>query len=497
MNLTGSYPEDGDWFRDEFEDTGIISYQKVFLFLSNLTYMQERTEDGTRLRIHSSNQTLTKLDQGRRILITVERISDFLRQYFNRSHPLGRIDVIWTQQDVLQGQVFSGVVADRVDEFWDEKLCARTQNNYPVLWEKYIVPITKQWFDKAKAISHEVLYYIKGLSYCRPGSEWRMRENLNILCNQQYPLVYGIGDRDVTYYFGLCHLLWIYDFKLGANVKAGLLRMFADENILGEDGMRKGIFKYMENLPNEKNDEDTLSSALQSTLEAEVGSEVIPEGASIKTISDSFSDASTHFMVKVDAVNDTHLAITPNVIKRGEMAQNHSVYLPISIQTGNGNKTFLWLENGSSKTIQFDVKNSGWILLNPNMTSIHRTIYDEVLLQRLLAQLESNPKVFSPLARIRLLDDNFHYFFTFCDFTTKNNLTGTPYENVSLPDSLRLTRYLDKEDDLLVWNYVLGIIQHHTYQTRFDLQYDHRFFGYNQNYVYKPYFPPLLEAFKV
>ncbi|MEE6509259.1 hypothetical protein FKM82_025163 [Ascaphus truei] len=81
-----------------------------------------------------------------------------------------------------------------------------------------------------------------------------------------------------------------------------------------------------------------------------------------------------------------------------------------------------------------------WILININVTGYYRANYDVNNWNRLAEQLQKDPKALPVVNRVQLLDDAF-------------TLTKAGY--IEYETALNLTKYLEKEEEIVVWYTVL------------------------------------------
>uniref|UniRef100_A0A8C3K335 Aminopeptidase n=1 Tax=Calidris pygmaea TaxID=425635 RepID=A0A8C3K335_9CHAR len=100
---------------------------------------------------------------------------------------------------------------------------------------------------------------------------------------------------------------------------------------------------------------------------------------------------------------------------------NNTWIIPISWMRNGSSQPLIWLDNSMFPEMQVSESEYDWILLNVNLSGYYRVNYDQVNLRRLARLLENDPKTFP----------------------------------MYIETALELTKYLDREDELFIWNMVL------------------------------------------
>ncbi|XP_062984478.1 aminopeptidase Q-like [Elgaria multicarinata webbii] len=186
-------------------------------------------------------------------------------------------------------------------------------------------------------------------------------------------------------------------------------------------------------------------------------------------------DLWNHIQKVIDEQNDLQLPAPVKVIMDSWTCQRGFPLLTVNFSTGNisqekfytakrknnTNKTWMipisWIKNGVPQPLVWLDKSSkifpemkisdseqDWIILNVNMTGYYRINYDQMYWRRLAKVLESDPKVIPVASRLQLMADAFEL--------RRSNYTeyGTP---------LYLTKYLGKEDNVLLWEEALSCLE--------------------------------------
>uniref|UniRef100_A0A8D0HCZ6 Aminopeptidase n=1 Tax=Sphenodon punctatus TaxID=8508 RepID=A0A8D0HCZ6_SPHPU len=185
----------------------------------------------------------------------------------------------------------------------------------------------------------------------------------------------------------------------------------------------------------------------------------------------------THIQMVIDEQNEVHLPVSVKTIMDSWTCQTNFPLLTVNPSTGNisqkqfyakdrendstvYNNTWIitvsWLRNGSAQPLvwldksskifpEMQVSDSGhdWIILNVNTTGYYRVNYEQSYWKRLAQLLESNPKAIPVVNKLQLIDDAFA-------------LEQAGYIEIDI--ALDLTKYLEKEDEILIWFTVLSYI---------------------------------------
>ncbi|XP_060091561.1 aminopeptidase Q [Heteronotia binoei] len=170
--------------------------------------------------------------------------------------------------------------------------------------------------------------------------------------------------------------------------------------------------------------------------------------APVKVIMDSWTCQSgfPFLTVNLSTGNITQDQFYDEKDKNDTSTSNNTWIIPISWIRNGTVQPLLWLDKKSKVFPEIKVSDSehDWIILNVNMTGYYRVNYDQSNWRRLAKILESDPKAVPVVNRLQLLDDAFV-------------LKRSGHTENDTP--LYLTKYLEKEDELLIWNVVLGKLE--------------------------------------
>ncbi|XP_053330196.1 aminopeptidase Q [Spea bombifrons] len=222
------------------------------------------------------------------------------------------------------------------------------------------------------------------------------------------------------------------------NKGAALVRMVT--SFLNDKLFLKGISSYLKTFSYSNADQDDLWNHLQMVIDDQ---DEVQLPAPLRQIMDSWTwqeglplltlNTSTGRLTEEQFKVDNSDNITSD--------SNHTWIVPVSWIKNGIQQPMVWLTNRSNifPGMKF-ASDDKWIVLNINVTGYYRINYDEEHWNRLAKQLEKDHKVFPLVNRVQLIDDAFM-------------LAKAGY--IQYETALDLTKYLKKEDEVIVWNTVL------------------------------------------
>uniref|UniRef100_H9GDI5 Aminopeptidase n=1 Tax=Anolis carolinensis TaxID=28377 RepID=H9GDI5_ANOCA len=190
-------------------------------------------------------------------------------------------------------------------------------------------------------------------------------------------------------------------------------------------------------------------------------------------------DLWNHIQKVIDEQNDTHLPAKVKVIMDTWTCQVGYPVLTVNFSTGNisqdrywskkdqnsTNNTWIipisWIRNGTVQPLLWLDKSSkifpemkisdaerDWIILNVNVTGYYRINYGQTHFRKLAKVLENDPKVIPVVNKLQLMSDAYSMQWSgYLEYGT----------------ALYFTKYLEKEDEIAVWNTVLSYLDTHTW----------------------------------
>lgn len=185
-------------------------------------------------------------------------------------------------------------------------------------------------------------------------------------------------------------------------------------SFMGEETFYKGIRAYLESLQDQVAEQNDLFAALDKAANDDELS--LPKN--VTEIMNTWTLQKGFPLVQVTlGESENNLAFTQTPWQNADDRNNDSVPKPSTswdvpvrylvqnsqdnVQEGN-----LWLLKSDESPENVTMQNgSGWILTNPDAGGYYRTLYDDLLADRILEQLIKNHTVFPLASRVRLLDD--------------------------------------------------------------------------------------------
>ncbi|XP_062984477.1 aminopeptidase Q-like [Elgaria multicarinata webbii] len=226
-------------------------------------------------------------------------------------------------------------------------------------------------------------------------------------------------DLSVAYKKGTAILWMLSSFmteKLFIKALNSYLNAFSFSNVIQDD-----LWNHMQKVIDEQND--------------------IQLPASVKVIMDTWTCQSGFPLLTVNFSTGL-LSQEKMYSKEGNNNANNTWIIPISWIRNGTIQPLVWLDNRSKIFPEMKISDSeyDWIILNVNMTGYYKINYDQMYWRRLAEVLEHDPKVIPVVNRLQLITDAFQL----------SESNDTEYDT-----PLYLTKYLEKEDDVLVWQEAL------------------------------------------
>ncbi|CAH2296190.1 aminopeptidase Q [Pelobates cultripes] len=225
------------------------------------------------------------------------------------------------------------------------------------------------------------------------------------------------------------------------NKGAAFVRMLS--TFLTEKLFLKGIRSYLKTFSFSNADQDELWDHLQMIIDDQ---EEVQLPASLKQIMDSWTwhegiplltlNTSTGNLIQEQLKTASSNNITSN--------NNNTWIIPVSWMKNGVEQSIIWLNNQSSIFPELKItSDDDWILININITGYYRINYDGKNWNNIAKQLQKSHKVLPVVNRVQLIDNAF-------------TLAKSGY--IEYDAALGLTKYLEKEDEIIVWDTVLSHI---------------------------------------
>ncbi|XP_077200462.1 aminopeptidase Q isoform X2 [Paroedura picta] len=220
---------------------------------------------------------------------------------------------------------------------------------------------------------------------------------------------------------------------------ASIVRMIS--NFLSEKLFIKALNSYLNEFSFANAIQDDLWTHIQKVVDDQADLQL---PAPVKVIMDSWTCQHGFPLLTVNwsTGNISQEQFYDEEDKNDTSVSNNIWIIPISWIRNGTVQPLVWLDKKSKVFPEMKVSDSehDWIILNVNMTGYYRVNYDQSNWRRLAKILESDPKAVPVVNRLQLLDDAFV-------------LKRSGHTENDTP--LYLMKYLEKEDEILIWNVVL------------------------------------------
>ncbi|XP_007952718.1 aminopeptidase Q [Orycteropus afer afer] len=410
-----------------------------------------RTERGKEIRIWARKDAIASGNADFALNITGP-IFSFLEDLFNISYPLPKTDIIALP-----------IFDNRAMENWgllmfDESLLLLQPNDQ--LTEKktvisYIVSheighqwfgnlVTMNWWNNIWLNEGFASYFEFGvINYFNPKlpkNEVFFSNILHGVLREDHALVSRAVSMKVENFTETSQINELFDlftYNKGASM-ARMLSSFLNENVF------IGALKsYLETFSYSNAEQDDLWRHFQMAIDDQ-SKILLP--ATVKSIMDSWTHKSGFPVITLN-VSTGIMKQEPfylgKVKNQTLLTYNDTWIVPILWIKNGTTQSLVWLDKSSKVFPEMQVSDSDhdWVILNLNMTGYYRVNYDKLGWKKLNEELEKDPKAIPVIHRLQLIDDAFSL--------SKNNY-------MDIETALDLTKYLAKEDEIIVWHAVLA-----------------------------------------
>nr|XP_034956187.1 aminopeptidase Q isoform X2 [Zootoca vivipara] len=433
-----------NWTVTTFETTPKMSTYITAFAVCNFDYVTT-VERGNEIRIWARKDAI-KNGSAEYALNITGPIFSFMEDLLNISYPLPKTDLL-ALPDMAAGAMENwGLITFQEmsllyhpeDKFSHQKywICKIISHEIAHQWFGNLVTMhwwNDLWLNEGFASYLEYLgtYYImptlpldKIFSYAVLQPILRMDNELQ---NQSLS---DTGERQES--DALFNLFGLITYKKGA----AILRMLS--SFVTERLFMKALNSYLNAFSFSNAIQDDLWDHIQKVVD-EQNDLQLP--APVKVIMDSWTCQHGLPLLTVNLATG-NISQEPFYSKKGTNKTNNMWTIPISWLRNGTVQPLAWLDKSSKIFPEMKISDSehDWIILNVNWTGYYRINYDQKSWRRLAKVLERNPKVIPSVSRFQLVGDAFE-------------LRWSGYTEYDTP--LYLTKYLEKEDDTLVWETVL------------------------------------------
>nr|XP_056704639.1 aminopeptidase Q [Euleptes europaea] len=247
---------------------------------------------------------------------------------------------------------------------------------------------------------------------------------------------WSLSDREETNETDSLHGLFDnYTYQKGASI----VRMLS--SFISETLFIKALNSYLNAFSFANTIQDDLWTHIQKVIDEQTNLQL---PAPIKVIMDSWTCQRGFplLTVNLSTGNISQEQFYDEKGKNDTNTSNNTWIIPISWIRNGTEQPLVWLDKKSKVFPEMKISDSehDWIILNVNVTGYYRVNYDQSNWRRLAKILRRDPKAIPVVNRLQLLDDAFV-------------LKRSGHTENDTP--LYLTKYLEKEDEILVWNMVL------------------------------------------
>uniref|UniRef100_A0A8D2Q6D6 Aminopeptidase n=1 Tax=Varanus komodoensis TaxID=61221 RepID=A0A8D2Q6D6_VARKO len=221
---------------------------------------------------------------------------------------------------------------------------------------------------------------------------------------------------------------------------AAIVRMLS--NFLTERLFIKALSSYLNAFAFSNTIQDDLWNHIQKVIDEENDLQL---PAPVKVIMDSWT-CQAGFPLLTANFSSGKISQETFYVRKGKSSANNTWIIPISWMRNGTMQPLVWLDSSSKIFSEMEITDSehDWIILNVNMIGYYRINYEETYWRKIAKWLEKDPKVIPAVNRLQLMEDAFQ-------------LMRAGYTAYDTP--LYLTKYLGKEDDLIVWKVVLNHLE--------------------------------------
>nr|XP_020822955.1 aminopeptidase Q isoform X2 [Phascolarctos cinereus] len=438
------------WIVTSFETTPLMSAYITAFAVCDYNYVNG-TERGKEVRIWARKDAVA--EGGADFALTLAGpIFSKLEDVLNVSYPLPKIDLIGFPVFNSQAMENWGLIT------FDDFVLVHGKDDYPE--KKTIIlctvahEIAHQWFGNLvtmkwwndiwlnEAFASYFEYYItKNIDpqILKFQNEFFYYSYMRTIFKEDHGTMYRTVSTEVKNYTEtkeIGELFDLYIYKKGSCI----VRMMSD--FLGENLFLKGLESYLKTFAFSNSEQDDLWNHFQMVLDNQT--EVLLP-ASLKSIMDKWTHQSGFPVITLDVstgmVNQKPFFLSDY---KNQMTpyHNNTWTVPITWIKSGIVQPLVWLDKSSKVFPEMQLSDSGhdWVTLNLNTTGYYMVNYDQLGWKKINLLLEKDPKAIPATDRMKLFDDAFRL---------------SQHDYIEIETVLELTKYLAKEEEIIVWNTVL------------------------------------------
>ncbi|KAK1874928.1 Aminopeptidase N [Dissostichus eleginoides] len=436
INTDGANIIDDDWKATAFQSTPLMS---TYLFAFTVSEFTPTPSSNHRVKINTyARPEATKAGHAKYAADITGRILDYFERRFGIEYPQRKLDQIALPDLISDGMENLGLITYQEGELLYEEGVSSPLDKENIA-ELIAHELAHQWFGNLVTMkwwndiwlnegfaSYMTFYAVDAVE-----PDFKLKD-VNILNNlhtafeadalaSSRPLSTSQGDVQTT--SQIMEMFDIITYCKGAAV----LVMLAD--LVDQPVFDKAIGRYLSDWKYKNTDQNILWEYIQKADDESTGKRNIAEvmnswtkqiGYPVITINTTSGEAfQKHFLFNASAVSKL------------------SWHVPIRAMKYTTPFRLIWLKPGESAMKDEFVATKGeWILANVNCTGYYRVNYNPENWDRLMTQLQKDPRRIPLMNRGQLIDDAF-------------NLARAKLVNVTL--ALNLTRFIRNETELIPW----------------------------------------------
>ncbi|XP_054843521.1 aminopeptidase Q [Eublepharis macularius] len=447
LSMLSNWSTPSNWTVTTFKTTPKMSTYITAFVVCNFDYVT-RTVRGNEIRIWAQKDEIRDGCADYALNITGP-IFSFMEEFLNISYPLSKTDLI-ALPDLGAGAMENwGLITFQKesllycpqDKFTGMKIVIRQIVCHEIVHQWFGNLVTMDWWNDLW-LNEGFATYFEYL--CADYIESSVPVNKIFSSNVLLPMLrmddamlpWSLsGSEETKETDSLLERFNLYTYKKGASI----LRMLS--SFISEKLFIKALNLYLNEFSFANAIQDDLWNHIQKVIDEQTDLQL---PAPIKVIMDSWTcqPGFPLLTVNLSTGNISQEQFYDEKDKNDTSISNNTWIIPISWIRNGTVQPLVWLDKKSEVFPEMKISDSeyDWIILNANMNGYYRVNYGQFYWRRLAKILESDPKAIPVVNRLQLLDDAFE-------------LKRSGHTEYDTP--LYLTKYLEKEDEILIWSVVL------------------------------------------
>ncbi|XP_074060003.1 aminopeptidase Q [Macrotis lagotis] len=438
------------WIVTNFETTPRMSTYITAFAVSDYIYVNG-TERGKEVRIWARKDAIAEGGADFALSITGPIFSR-LEDFFNVSYPLPKIDLIGFPVFNTQAMENWGLIT------FDDFLLVQMKDDHPEriinILSTVAHEIAHQWFGNLvtmkwwndiwlnEGFASYFEYYLTIIfdpQLLKFQNEFFYQSFMSMVYKEDHAMMYRTISTKVKNYTSTIDIDNLFDVSI---YKKGSCIIRMTSNFLGENLFFRGLHSYLKTFAFSNAEQDDLWNHFQMVLDNQ--SEVLLP-TTIKSIMDKWTHQPGFPIITLD-VTTGRVIQEPFFLAEDKNTKtsyhNNTWTVPIYWMKSGIVQPLVWLDNSSKVFPEMQLSDSehDWAILNVNATGYYMVNYDHLGWKKISLILEKDPKVIPVTDRLKLFEDAF-------------SLAQHGY--IELETALDLTKYLAKEEEVIVWNKVL------------------------------------------